>query len=242
MTRYLTMIAVLLLPVGIAGCLYDSPESYSNSVDQMSFERKAGEFSSVRLRGNYLVRLENAEVSSVEINAHDDLKKLIFVEIRDGVLTVKNVEERTLNNRNKAELVIKAPEIEFIEVLESAKIVADQPFRFDELRIESAGALKMDIELIGNQFTGVFAGATDLNLRGEVKKVKFNIPGAGKVSAFDLKTQELDLSMSGAAKAEVYAEKRLKVDVAGACTVVYKGNPDEVFTNISGIGRVNEAR
>lgn len=242
MTRYLIMIAVLLLPAGLTGCLYDNSQPEGYSEDQMSFEHRTGDFTSVRLSGNFLVRLENADVASVEINAEEEMKKLIFVDIRDGVLTVRNTEDRTFYNRNRAELVIKAPKIEFIEVLESAKIVGDRPFRFDELRIESSGALKMDIELLGNQFTGVFAGATDLNLRGEVKNVKFNIPGAGKVSAFELKTQELNLSMSGAAKAEVFADKWLKVDVAGACNVVYKGNPDEVFTNISGIGRVNEAR
>jgi VCBS repeat-containing protein len=243
MLRQIIIFVVLLLPVGITGCLFDSPQSYNHSdVDQMSFERETGDFTSVKLEGNYHVRLENSETSSVEINAGEELKELILVDIKNGVLTVKTLEKRSFDNRKQAELIIKAPTIEYIKIEESAIIVSEQPFRFDELSIESAGALKMDIELIGNQFVGEMAGATDLKLRGKVTQVKLNIPGAGNVSAFDLHTDEMDLSLSGAGKAEVFADKRLNVDVAGACIVTYKGSPDEVFTNISGIGRVREAR
>jgi hypothetical protein len=218
MLRYILIFAVLLLPVGITGCLYDSPRSNNGNsdVEQMRFKRQTNDFSSVKLSGNYLVKLENSETSSVEINADEELRELILVDVKNGVLTVKTLEKKSFGNKKRADLIIKAPAIELIEIEESASIVSDQPFRFDKLRVKSAGALKMDIELIGNEFAGEMAGATDLNIRGKVDRVKLDIPGAGKVSAFGLRTKELDLSLSGAGKAEVFASKRLNVDVAGA--------------------------
>lgn len=243
MLRYILIFATLLLSAGISGCLYDSPRSHNSSdVEQVSFKRQTNDFSSVKLSGNYLVRLENSDISSVEINADEQLSELILVDVKNGVLTVKTLDEKLFGNRSRAELIIRAPEIRLIEIEESASIVSEQPFRFDKLRVESAGALKMDIELIGNHFSGEMAGATDLDLRGQVDQVKLNLPGAGKVSAFELRTKELDLTLSGAGKAEVFATQRLNVDVSGACSVTYKGNPEKVYTNVSGIGRVREAR
>ncbi|WP_010665412.1 head GIN domain-containing protein [Marinilabilia salmonicolor] len=242
MTRYLIMIAAFLIPAGMTGCLYDYSDSDNHSENQLNIKHETGDFSSVKLSGNYFVRLENAEVPSVEIITDEETRKNIFLDIHEGVLTVSNVEKRRFNNRKEVELIIKAPRIISIEVKEAATITSELPFRFDSLNIESAGALKMDMELLGDRLTGTFAGATNLNLRGSVVEVKLNMPGAGKVNAFDLKTEELDLSMSGAAKAEVFASKRIHVDASGACSIVYKGNPEQVYTNVTGIGRVHEAR
>jgi hypothetical protein len=184
MLRHILIFAVFLLPVGITGCLYDSPRSNHNNsdVEQMSFKRQTNDFSSVKLSGNYLVKLENSETSSVEIKADEELREFILVDVKNGVLTVKTLDDKSFYNKKRAELIIKAPKIELIEIEESASIVSEQPFRFDELRVESAGALKMDIELIGNQFSGQMAGATDLNLRSDFLPTNWicHFPGPGK--------------------------------------------------------------
>ncbi len=244
MLRQILILAVLLLPLSITGCLYDTPRSYNydSDVEQMSFKPQTDDFSTVKLIGNYLVKLENSETSSIEINADETLRELILVDVKNGVLTIETLKNNALGSIPKAELIIKASTINLIEIEKSANIVSHKPFRFDKLRIQSAGALKMDIDLVGNEFSGEMAGATDLNLRGEVGQVKLNIPGAGKVSAFGFRTSELDLTLSGAGKAEVFASERLNIDVSGACSVTYKGNPEKVYTNVSGIGRVREAR
>ncbi len=242
MLRQIFFIVIALLPVGITGCLYERPQSYNNSeVVQFMEGQHTGEFTSIELEGNYLVKLENAEENSIEIHADEEMKELILVDISDGVLSVKTIDNNLFKNHRRAELIIKAPVIKFIEIKESASFVSDETFRFDHLEIKSAGALKMDISLSGNYFGGEMAGATDLNLRGDIEQVKLEIPGAGKVAAFDLHVADLDLSLAGAGKAEVYASQRLNVDVAGACSVTYKGSPEKVFTNVSGIGRVREA-
>jgi len=64
------------------------------------------------------------------------------------------------------------------------------------------------------------------------------MPGAGKIAAYDLLVEDFYLKMSGAGMAEVFASKKLSVEISGACTVSYKGNPSDVYTNISGLGRV----
>lgn len=241
MLRRFIILAVLIFPMGMAGCVY---ENNSNSYKRGEAEyesRSVEDFSAIKLEGKYFVRLENSDTCSLDIAAEDELKSLILTEVRNRVLSIRTLEEESWGRFDTPELIIKAPTIENLEVRVSAKIVSDKPFRFDKLRIESAGALKMDIELEGNVLEGDLAGASDLDLRGKVKTVRLNLPGAGKISAYELKTENFDLDLKGAGKAKVFASEQLNVDLSGACSVSYKGDPDKVFTNISGIGRVKEA-
>ncbi|WP_462318938.1 head GIN domain-containing protein [Marinilabilia sp.] len=241
MLRRLFILTILIIPIGMTGCVYENNGNSYKRSEASSESRSVEDFSAIELEGKYIVRLENSDTCSLDIAAEDELKSLIISEVRNGVLRVRTLEEESWGRFDTPELTIKAPDIKSIEVRVSAKIYSEKPLKFDKLRIESAGALKMDIELEGDVLEADLAGASDLDLRGIVKTVRLNLPGAGKISAYELKTENFDLDLSGAGKARVYASQQLNVDLSGACSVSYKGNPEEVFTNISGIGRVKEA-
>ncbi|PWD99127.1 DUF2807 domain-containing protein [Marinilabilia rubra] len=241
MLRRIIILAILVIPIGMIGCVYEN-NGNSYKKDRGEAEtRQVENFSSIELEGNYVVRLENSDTCSLEVFADEELNRLIITEVKHGVLKVVTLEEKLWDNYDTPELIIKAPSLENIEVRVSAKFVSDKPFKFTTLKIESAGAFKMDMELEGEMLEADLSGASDLDLRGNVKTVKLDIPGAGKISAYELKTENFDLDLSGAGKAKVYVSEQLNVDLSGACSVSYKGNPAEVFTNISGIGRVKEA-
>ncbi len=240
MLRYITFLAIMVLPVGLSGCIYDNPGSFRGGNFETE-KRVVDHFHSLELDGYYSVRIENSDSCSLKVSADEDIMDMIITEVRNGVLIVRTVEQTRFGSHNSVDLVIKAPTLERIKVMASAEIFSGDTFVFDELRIESSGALKMDINFKGNLLEGNFAGATDLNLRGEVQDVNLNLPGAGKISAYDLLVGDLNLRMAGTGKAEVFASKQLDVDLSGACIVSYKGEPAKVFTNISGIGRVREA-
>lgn len=241
MLRHFFLIAIMVFPMGMIGCIYNNTES-SDKGDFEVQERKIEDFSAIELDGNFRVQLENSDSCSLDIAARGEVKDMIITEVRDGVLIIRLIEQKALNSQEVVELVIKAPTLERIEIFTSAKLYSENPFSFDKLKIKSAGFLKMEIELKGEFLEGDFSGAVNLDLRGDVREVKLNIPGAAKISAFDLRTENLELNLSGAGKADVFAFGELNVDISGACTVSYKGNPERVYSNVSGIGRVREAR
>ncbi|MBZ4676979.1 MAG: hypothetical protein JG782_1599 [Anaerophaga sp.] len=240
MYRKIFVLTVLLAPFGLSGCVYDRQSSFSDETF-VSEERAIGEFNALELDGNYIVKLENSDSCMFEISGNEEMKSLVITQVVDGVLKINVMDRGNWKDNPPVELTIKAPTLRRISVIASAKFYSEKPFVFEELYIESAGALKMDMVLKGDRLEGKLAGATDLNLRGEVKEVDLNMPGAGKISAFDLFAEDLSLNLSGAGKAEVFASEKLNVDLSGACTVNYKGKPAEVYTNISGLGRVKEA-
>jgi len=85
-----------------------------------------------------------------------------------------------------------------------------------------------------------FSGAVKANIEGKARYVVMDMSGASKVDAEDLVTDAFYLDFSGFGKAEIYAEKVLKVDMSGMGVVRYGGNPTKVEANSSGLGIIRE--
>ncbi|SFE16347.1 head GIN domain-containing protein [Thermophagus xiamenensis] len=240
MFRKIHFFVLLICPFSFCGCVFEGQTSDS-AKSVVSEVRNIDNFNSLELTGNYVVTLENSDSYRIEISADEGIKKMVITEVINNVLKVNTLIAGTGKRYPSVELRIYVPDLQRIKVVSSAKFKSVQPFIFEDLYIESSGALKMNMELKGKRLEGIFAGATNLNLKGSVDQVVLDIPGAGKIAAFGLSTKNLSLKLSGASFAEVFVSEKLSVDISGACTVSYKGNPSEVFSNISGLGRIRNA-
>jgi hypothetical protein len=100
------------------------------------------------------------------------------------------------------------------------------------------GAVKLTASnLSGPEFYLDANGATKAMLTGNVNAVSGELNGASKLEAESLVTRAMELSISGAGKAEVNATEVLKVSISGAGKVVYAGNPT-VSKEINGAGSI----
>lgn len=82
-------------------------------------------------------------------------------------------------------------------------------------------------------------GATRVVADGTVTELMATMSGASKLEAGSLQAETVELSITGAGKAEVAASKILKVAISGAGKVTYTGNP-QVEKHISGAGSVRQ--
>jgi hypothetical protein len=80
-------------------------------------------------------------------------------------------------------------------------------------------------------------GATRVVADGTVTELMATMSGASRLEAESLQAETVELSISGAGKAEVAASKILKVAISGAGKVTYTGNPT-IEKHISGAGSV----
>jgi hypothetical protein len=91
--------------------------------------------------------------------------------------------------------------------------------------------------LAGPEFYLEANGASRIALNGSVKALQAEMNGASRLDAESLVTRAMDLSISGAGRADVNVTDVLKVDISGAGRVTYSGNPT-VKKSISGAGSV----
>jgi hypothetical protein len=102
------------------------------------------------------------------------------------------------------------------------------------------GAVRLTAaKLSGKGFYIEGTGATRVVVDGTVNELMATMSGASRLDAEALQAETVELSISGAGKAEVAASKILKVAISGAGKVIYSGNPT-VEKHISGAGSVRQ--
>jgi hypothetical protein len=81
------------------------------------------------------------------------------------------------------------------------------------------------------------SGSGDAQLKGVVQDFEGSVSGSGSIRAFGLTTDHTRLEISGAADAEITANRTLDVKVSGSGEVQYKGDA-RVNQRVSGSGSV----
>lgn len=105
---------------------------------------------------------------------------------------------------------------------------------------ELSGALKMEaIHLSGDRFTLETSGATKVTLAGGTNRLVASLTGASRLDAATLQTQDVEISVTGAGRADVMATNSLKAAITGAGRVSYGGNPKSVEKKVTGAGKIS---
>jgi len=109
-----------------------------------------------------------------------------------------------------------------------------------DIKVDLSGSCTAKLELDAKKIVVDASGATDIELLGTATELDIDASGSTAIRAFGLITQITTLDMSGAGDAEVFASKSLSVDLSGAATVKYKGNPSSLKQEISEAGNVSK--
>ncbi len=103
------------------------------------------------------------------------------------------------------------------------------------LRISGSGSITM--KTIAQTVQSEISGSGFIFLSGSAMENHIQISGSGSVKAFDLKTDNSYVTISGSGSSEVWAENLLNVVISGSGNVYYIGYP-QINTTISGSGGV----
>lgn len=107
-------------------------------------------------------------------------------------------------------------------------------------RVTLNGAVRLTAtHLSGSEFYLEANGATRATLSGQVNAMSGELNGASRLDAKSLETRAMELSISGAGRADVDVTEALKVSISGAGKVTYSGNP-AISKDISGAGSVQK--
>jgi hypothetical protein len=176
-------------------------------------------FDSLELAGKVDVELVVGAKQSVEVETDASNMDKVEISVKDKVLVIgnKRSSDWSFSFKDQRTIVrITAPVISDIGVSGACTIKASG-FTGGSLDFEGSGAI-------------------EATLNGLVDTLSIDISGAAEIKAFELKAQAVKLDISGSAQIEVYAVKTIQSDVSGAASVLYKGTPAVVKSDISGMG------
>jgi len=102
-----------------------------------------------------------------------------------------------------------------------------------------SGALNFNAaQLTGSTFALQTGGAAKVTMAGKVNRLLADLTGASNLRAADLSAEDVELSVTGAGKADVTVSNLLRAVITGAGNVSYGGNPKSVEKKITGAGKI----
>jgi hypothetical protein len=210
-----TLIFLSLALVALSGCKFGNVRGSGT----MRLERRdVPAFTAVDVSGAYDVEIVAQKEQSLEVEGDDNLLPLIKTEVRDGVLRIYN--EKGFNTRQKLHVRITLKDLDGINASGASDIVATN-VKTDEFNVEASGA-------------------GSLQISGETKTLDVGMSGAGELKARNLHAESVQIKLSGAAHADVYATQSLDASVSGAGNIDYYGDPKNIKEDRSGAGEISK--
>lgn len=182
--------------------------------------------------------LREGDEESLRIEADRDIFNRLEVEVRDSVLYIDSDERDRNFDDWDVEVYLTVKTLNLIDIGGAVKLRTSGTIRTPRLELNISGAADIDMRIETEKLLADFSGAVKAELEGKARYVVMDMSGASKVEADNLMTDAFYLDFSGFGKADIYAEKILKVDMSGMGIVKYGGNPEKVNANSSGLGIV----
>ncbi|MBE0430581.1 MAG: DUF2807 domain-containing protein [Dehalococcoidia bacterium] len=160
--------------------------------------------------------------------------------------------------RNNVKAVIALPELSRLVVSGACRGTAEGITAADDLDLEVSGASRLEIDIEAgrvrmdvsgaSRITGeltspnarlTISGASRCELTGSAYDMDLDVSGASRVDLSQFQIQHADVDVSGASQATIHVAGTLNVDVSGASSLRYAGDPVLGRVNVSGASRLD---
>ena len=178
--------------------------------DMKNVKREVTEFNRINVDVPFNVNVKCGKATEVSVSADSNLIDFISTEVNNNTLTI-NTTKSFSSTTNKINITV----------------ITD---KLNTLYASSAGNITVS-DIKGTDFRLILKGACDVKLQGVVNKFDINSEGASTLDSKELKSDTVNITMSGAGEASVFASKQLDVKIYGASDITYYGNPAKITKN-----------
>ena len=231
----ITLLSSIILLLGFSACDSNYREG-SGTKDSRT--EATGSFNELSLEGNYEATLILADEPRVVIEADDNLLQHVEVSNSGGKLSI--ITEDDLVTDDPIKVTVYYKDLDYI-VCGGAAVVRNEGLLSSHyLQIDMKGAGVFDLDIETREVAVEIAGAGMVELKGSTNLIKCSIAGAGNLAAYDLFSQDADIRLSGVGGAQVTVEGNLDARVSGLGSISYRGHPEKVNSQVSGLGTIFE--
>lgn len=203
-------------------------------------DRSVSNASRIRVSGAFDVELTQGPVTSVKIEADDNLLPYIVTREEDGILRIETKDHTNLSSEHAITVYITTPQLQSFHLSGSGNITGKTKFAgSDKLSLKIAGSGNISLDVNTPELSADISGSGDMELKGETSRQTISIAGQGDYKAEDLKSENTSISIAGSGDVRVFADVLLDVNIAGSGSVYYKGAAS-VKQHIAGGGEVRK--
>jgi hypothetical protein len=197
----------------------------------------SGSFDEIGVSGKFKVILKQGSTSSIEVEADENLLPFIETRIDGNELRVNSKKGYGIKSSNPIIVYVTLPKLSELSSSGSSSFSGEGTIKGDKLEIGLSGKAEMDLALNYSSLELAMSGSGNVKLSGSAAKVEVAISGSAEFAAPDLKSQTMEINISGSGNAQVNVEKKLEIAISGNGKVKYKGSAI-VDQAVAGNGKV----
>lgn len=203
-------------------------------------KKQVGSFTGISAGSAFEVEVHIGSPASVEIEADDNLMKLVNVRVSEDELKISLKESVGIRNGH-LKAYVTVPSLNSVESSGAANVtVLDLLKNSGKVELHASGAAKIKAEVDAPAVDAESSGAANVELTGKTRDLDADASGAGNIHASGLMSENATAEASGAGNVHLYASVKLKAKASGAGNVFYKGGA-AVEQESSGGGSVKKA-
>ena len=225
----------ILFPIGLmvlllSSCTVGSRRVVTDIIEVSNFDRI--DFSTI---GELTITQGDRE--SLTIEAESNVMSRITTSVRGGTLYIEmksGIWNVVPTKPIKYDLTVK--ELTTLDLSGLGNVYAGA-IDTDRLDLDVSGAGKVVIRSLTADMLKVdHTGLGKCELSGQVRRQEVVLTGASEYDAADLESEKAEVVLTGLGKATVWATEILDIELTGAGSVSYYGNP-RVTQNVTGLGK-----
>ncbi|UPZ14654.1 head GIN domain-containing protein [Flavobacterium humidisoli] len=202
--------------------------------------RTTGDYDGIRISGFFDVDLVSGKEGKIILKGEENLLSKIKVEVEGNELKVyveKGVQLRTSMGK-KIEVTVPFEKISAVTLSGSGDIKSKNKINSDSFSAKLSGSGNFDLDVDTKNFDLALSGSGDIVLKGKADSFTSKISGSGNVNASNLKSQTVDVTVSGSGNSVVTCESSITGRVSGSGNIKYLGNPEKRDVKVSGSGKI----
>ncbi len=249
----------LMVMACLAGVLLTGCSAFGFTVGSGPIVNKVFEFSafkSVDVSNNFTYTLTQSADYRVAVSTHENIIEHLDV-YQSGDTVHIGLKPGSYNNTD-AKVEISLPQLSGLivsgassgtargfvstadfELRVSGASKADVDVQCGEAIVNVSGASKVTGKLNAQDTRFTVSGASTCALNGSAAAVNAEVSGASQLNTPDFSMASADMNVSGASRATVNTRGNLNLDVSGASTLNYLGNPVLSRVNVTGASRIS---
>ncbi|MRG45596.1 hypothetical protein GFS24_10745 [Chitinophaga sp. SYP-B3965] len=184
----------------------------------------SGSFDEIQVSGRYKVLFRQGSTTSIEVEADENLLPYIETNVDGAELQVHSKKGYNVKPTATIVVYITLPKLSSLQSSGSSSFSGEGSLKGDKLEISLSGKADVDLSLNYSGLELAVSGSGMVKLAGSVTKVEVNISGSGEFVAPDMKSQNMEINISGNGNAHVNVEKKLEIAISGNGKVKYKGS------------------
>lgn len=191
---------------------------------QSSHNRPVAPFNQVFISGAITVLYQQGDSAQLSIKGDDSDVQKVETEVKNGILNISSkgyVAEDLL-------VYLSNPDLTSITISGASELRAQKPVKIEKLAISVSGSSEIKMQLESKVIECQQSGASQIKISGKTDTLKAEISGASSFASYELQSDVVKITTSGASSARVRGNKSVRASATGASEIRIKGNPAEL--------------